>query len=513
MTQAPDNSSQRNERLFLVALVVVALLIRLYRIGAQSLWVDEMLTLSVSSPKDGLNIWSYLKFNIHGPLHSFVVYLFQLVSLNDGWIRVPSALAGVGAVVYFYLWIGRWVGRTPARIGAVLMAVHPLHLYYSQELRNYSFLLFFGMMACYYFERSCERGGKRDRAGYVLSMACAALSNFTAAFLFVTHTILFFTRFKIRWRPIGRWAVISLLILLLISPWVYRIYTFVDVSDLVTPVAPGQLEEGERLRGKTTVTWAAVPYAFYTYSVGFSLGPSTRELHENTRMGYVLGRHSVALGWVALLFGGLLVWGLWSAVRMGKPWKGLLLYLMVPIVLTLALNWQNAKAFNVRYVLPGFTAFVCIVAVGLAAIPHRVRWVATTTVVATLLFADFGYWYNGRYAREDVRGAVRYVEEHIEPGECIFAPTVEPIVLHYYRGIEEVHSVFNPPGLEKRVLDGRLEPLFAGCNSLWYVRARPWVDDADGYVLGQLANRYRQAQITIFEGVELIHFEVKKGGM
>jgi hypothetical protein len=512
MTPAQNSSSRRNERLFLVLLVVAAAAIRFYRIGAQSLWVDEMLTLSVSSPKDGLNIWSYLKFNIHGPLHAFVVYLFQLVSASDGWLRVPSALAGAGAVAYFYLWICRWVGRTPARIGAVLMAVHPLHLYYSQELRNYSFLLLFGMMACYYFERVCERGAARDRFGYVLTMAFAALSNFTAAFLFVTHTILYFTRFKVRWRPITRWALISLAILVLISPWVYRIYTFIDVSDLVTPVAPGQLDEVERLRGKTTVTWTALPYAFYTYSVGFSLGPSTRELHENTRMRYVLRRHAGALAWVVVAFGGLFLWGLWSAVRGSAPWGGLLLYLLVPFVLTFALNWQNAKAFNVRYVLPGFGAFLCFVAIGLAAMPRRMGVAATAAVVVTLLVADFHYFFDGRYAREDVRGAVRYVEEHIETGECIFAPTVTALVQHYYRGIEDVRSVFNPPGLARAVVDRRLAPLFAWCNSLWYIRARPWVDDGDGYVLERLSSRYRRSQVIQFDGVELIHFEAKKGG-
>ncbi|MCK4774865.1 MAG: glycosyltransferase family 39 protein, partial [Candidatus Krumholzibacteria bacterium] len=135
MTWAPDRSLVRNERVFLAALIVVAALFRFYRIGAQSLWVDEMLTVSVSIPKDGLNIWSYVKFNIHGPLHSFVVYLFQLVSRGDAWLRLPSALAGVGVVVYFYLWIRMWVGRYVAQIGAVLIAVHPLLVYYSHELR------------------------------------------------------------------------------------------------------------------------------------------------------------------------------------------------------------------------------------------------------------------------------------------------------------------------------------------------------------------------------------------
>ena len=512
MTWAPDRSLVRNERVFLAALIVVAALFRFYRIGAQRLWVDEMLTVSVSIPKDGLNIWSYVKFNIHGPLHSFVVYLFQLVSRGDAWLRLPSALAGVGVVVYFYLWIRMWVGRYVAQIGAVLIAVHPLLVYYSHELRNYSFLLFFGMMACYYFERVNQRGRRSDRIGYILVMACAALSNFTAVFLFVSHTIIYFTRNKFRWLSVKRWAVVSLLILVLISPWVYRIYTFIDVSDLVTPVTPGQLDDADRLRGQTTVAWEALPYAIYTYCVGFSLGPSTRELHTDSRVSYVLRRHAPALAWAMFLFGGLFVWGLWRATRGGAPWKGLLLYLLIPIVITFALNWQNAKAFNVRYVLTGYGAFVCILAIGVADMPRRVGLVATGLVVATLLVSDLNYYFDGRYAREDVRGAVRYVDERIEPGECIFAPTVRGIVYHYYRGIEEVHAVYNPDGLPERETDKRLRPLFAGCKSLWYIRARPWVDDPDGYVLGRLADRYRQTQVIHFNGVELLHFEPKNEG-
>lgn len=512
MTSASDHSSDRNERVFLVALIVGALLIRLFRIGAQSLWVDELLTLEVSCPKEGLNIWSYLKFNIHGPLHSVAVYLFQLVSKHDGWLRVPSALAGAGAVLYFYLWVRSWLGRNVARIGAVLLAVHPLHLYYSQELRNYSFLFLFAMMGCYYFERMLAAESRPARFAYVLSIACAALSNFTAAFLFAAHTIIYFMRRGLRWKVISRWAVLSLVILVLISPWIYRIYKFVDVSALVTPIRPGQLSTTERLRGETTFTAVALPYAFYVYSAGFSLGPSTRELHFDSTVGYVLTHHGATVAWVAVLFGGLFAWGVWRSVRKRAPWHGLLLYLFVPLIFTFILNWQNAKVFNVRYVLLGYPAFICFLAIGLDALPRRTRFAVTAVVLATLLISDGNYFFNGRYAREDVRGAVRYVEERIEPDECLFAPSVKGVVMHYYEGYEEVHAVFNPPGQEKDRVDARLELMFAGCNSLWYIRARPWVDDADGYVLERIGTRYRQTELVYFEGVELFHFVAKNGG-
>ena len=507
---ASERSTSRHERAFILALFVVALVLRVYRIGHQSLWVDELLTLDVSDPKDGLNIWSYVKYNIHGPLHSFVVYLFQLVSSKDAWLRLPSALAGAGAVLYFYLWTRSWLGRRVARIAGVMMAVHPLHLYYSQELRNYSFLLFFAMMGCYYFERMMRGDRRGDRVGYVLAIACAALSNFTAAYLFLTHTVIYFLRVGIGRRTLARWAFLSLVILLLLSPWVYRIYTFIDVSDLVTPVRPGQLDETERLRGKTTITPAALPYALYSYSVGFSLGPSTRELHYDHSPGYVLRHHAPIVVWTALLFGGLFLVGVGRVIRGAAPSRELLLYLLVPLVLTLLLNWQNAKAFNVRYVLVGFPAYLCFLAIGIESVNSRLRTAVVVVLLATLMVAVGNYYFSPRYAREDVRGAVRHVEKNIAPGECIVAPTVTSVVEHYYRGVEEVHSVFNRPGRPREVVDRQLREVFAWCNSVWYVRARPWVDDADGYVMGRVSDHYQQLQVIHFEGVELYHFGPKK---
>lgn len=501
------------ERRFLLVVVAVALAMRLFLIGKQSLWVDELLTLHVSTTTDeGINIWGYLRYNIHGPLHSFVVYLFHFVSMNDGWLRLPSALAGAGAVVYLYLWTRSWLGESVARIAAVILAVHPLLLYYSQEVRNYSFLLFFALMACFFFHRLLEGGRRRDWLWYVLAIAFSALSNFTAAFLFGAHTIIFFVKKRISWRSVRSWAAVSLVILALISPWVYRIYYFIDVSKLVTPVLPGQLEESERLRGETTVSAAAVPYLFYTFGVGFSLGPSTRELHEDVSVADVARKHAAVIVWVALLYGALLVWGVRAVFVRRMPWFELGLYFFVPILCVFALNWQNAKPFNIRYVLLALPAFVCVVSAGVDALGARPRKIGYVLLLGTLLFSAGNYYFDGRYARDDVKGAVRYVEKRIGTAECLFAPTVPDIVQHYLKRDVPVYTVIRQPWTTKAQVDAELREFFAGCNSFWYVRARPWVSDHDGYLSRQLALRYDQSEVVTFDGVALIHFYKKKEG-
>ena len=257
---------------FVLPVVVCALALRLFHLGHQSLWIDEILTLIVATPKPDHPIWTLLLHNIHGPLHSFVVYLFRLASENDFWMRLPSALAGTASVWFLYAWVRELFGRPTARVAAILLATSPLHVYYSQELRNYAFAFLFSLMASYYLERLIRRWAARRAVGYAACVAAAALSNFSAAFIFVVHTAIWFMRQRVSRAALTRWIAICIVVLVVIAPWVYRIYTFVDVSDLVTPVRPGAIEAQERLRGETTFTLGALPYTFYTFSVGFSSG-------------------------------------------------------------------------------------------------------------------------------------------------------------------------------------------------------------------------------------------------
>jgi uncharacterized membrane protein len=496
----------RKEKLFLLTLFAAALALRLFRIGAQSLWVDEIFTVNVSIPKPGLNIWDYLKYNIHGPLHSAVVYLFHFAGSADAWLRVPSALAGAGAVVWIYRWSRLWLGARPAWAAAVLLTFSPLHLYYSQELRNYSFLLFFGLAATYYLHRLLEKESRRDFVLYVVCMVAAVLCNFSAAFLYAAHAIVFLFRKNTTKRRVMRWAAASLVIALLISPWIYRVFVFVDFEKLATPVMPGQLEETERLRGETTFHMAGVPYTFYVFSTGFTLGPSLRDLHVLTSMSDVLRAHGLTVAWAAVLFGALALTGIRRLLLAAGPWQQMLVYLTVPIVATLFLNWQNAKAFNVRYVLVSMPAYLCLLALAFDSFSPRARWLLFGLVGITLGASLGNYYFNGRYAREDVRSAVRAIEADGDGASCIVAPAVNEVVEHYLHADLPVYPVYASARVPRSSVDRQLARIFADCQNLWYVRAREWVNDPDGDLLAAFEKQYQRAQLVEFNGVELYLF-------
>jgi mannosyltransferase len=481
----------KRESRFIIVVVLVGLLLRLFRIGSQSLWVDEIFTVAKSIPKPGLDIWDYLKYNLQGPIHSFVIYCMHFASTGDAWLRVPSALAGAASVYYLYRWAEIWMGPRIARWAAVLLAVHPLHIQYSQELRAYAFVVFFVTFAGFHFHRMIARESRSDTVAYVLGIALAALSNFSAAFIYAVHSVLYIARRGLTGRRVLRWIIISLAVLLLISPWVYRIYVVIDVPALVTPVKPGELAVEQRLRGETTITPSAVPYLFYVFSVGATLGPSTRELHFETTLSSVLKEHGLWILWVAILFGFLSITG---TLRIWREHRGravqALLYIVVPLVLLLAITWQNAKPFNVRYMLVSLPAYVCLVAAGLQALTASWKRVAAILVFVTLAISLGNFYFNSRYAKEDVEGAVRYVESHIEEGECVLAPTVTEVFAYYFGKPNAVHRVSASTGISREVLDERLGRYLADCPVVWYVRAREWDNDPDGLLLAALEQLY-----------------------
>jgi hypothetical protein len=399
-------------------------------------------------------------------------------------------------------------GVRAALWGAALLATNPLHIHYSQEIRNYAFAVAFVMAGAVCADRWIERGGKSRAVAFAALVAASVLSNFSATFAFFAHALSFFRRAGVSRASLARFGAATLLIVVLLSPWIYRLSTYVDLGRLATPVRPGQLDAGERLRGDTTFRAESIPYAAFAYSVGFTLGPSLRELHQEPSIQRVLARHGVVVAWVGVVFGTLAVLGVARGARAYGRWAVAepLLYIAVPLVATLALNWQNAKAFNVRYVLVGLPMYVALVAVGIASLRRRREWLAGGLVVATCAASLWNYYFEPRYAKEDVRGAVRTVATRLAPGECIFAPTVWQIVGRYAPPGVPIHYVYAEP---PSVVQDQLARLFVQCDSLWYLRARPWVDDADGRVLAEIDARYVRGEALEFPGVSAIHFTRK----
>ena len=162
----------RGFMLMLAAAAVVAALVRMPFL-ADSLWYDEIAAfLGYSLGGPGTAVGTYLTQANH-VLHSLLAWCSTaLFGVDEVTVRVPSFLAGVGAVVAVGF-LGREAGG--ARLGAVaaaLAAFMPTAVLPATEARGYSLMMLFAALASALFMRGWRRGGTGTWALYA---ACCAL--------------------------------------------------------------------------------------------------------------------------------------------------------------------------------------------------------------------------------------------------------------------------------------------------------------------------------------------------
>jgi mannosyltransferase len=123
---------------WMVAILLLGLVVRLFRIDHQPFWLDEALTWQrVHLGVSGLVADSFT--NRHMPTYFLLLQLLsQFVHSSDAWLRIPSALFGAMTAGVVFA-IARRIGGRVAGLGAgLLLALSPLQVQYGQEARSYT---------------------------------------------------------------------------------------------------------------------------------------------------------------------------------------------------------------------------------------------------------------------------------------------------------------------------------------------------------------------------------------
>ena len=150
--------------LALLAILLLAFALRVYRLDSQSLWYDEAVTAQVASQGIGeLTRWT--ADDIQPPLYYYVAAGWLRLAGRGEWaLRFPSAFFGtltvplMWAVALRLFGRGR-SGRVAALAAALLTALSPLYVYYAQEARMYTQLTFLGLLAGYALLRATADAG------------------------------------------------------------------------------------------------------------------------------------------------------------------------------------------------------------------------------------------------------------------------------------------------------------------------------------------------------------------
>jgi 4-amino-4-deoxy-L-arabinose transferase-like glycosyltransferase len=173
-------------------LTIIGALLRFYHLNYNSLWLDEAATYSYSQ-KSILEIWSFTTGTsttggeFSPPLFFWIEHIMLLFGNNEFILRLIPAMLGALTIPLFYL-IGKEVmDQNLGLIAAALLCASPFHLYYSQEARAYTSVLFFVSLALICYLRAYR---SHELKYWTLFGICSALAFWTHYYsIIVTGTL------------------------------------------------------------------------------------------------------------------------------------------------------------------------------------------------------------------------------------------------------------------------------------------------------------------------------------
>lgn len=171
----------------LLAIILAASFLRLGDLSAPSLWDDEMHTIEFSS-RPVSAMWKQSAQKDSNPL-GFYLLLHAWLPFGDGefFFRLPSVLFGVAAVLVIFFLTAALYGRPTGLIAAALLALHPLAIYCSQEVRAHALAFLLITVAIAALIRLLNHGNKIDAVIYWISMSLALHCHYYAFFILGGH--------------------------------------------------------------------------------------------------------------------------------------------------------------------------------------------------------------------------------------------------------------------------------------------------------------------------------------
>ncbi len=187
----------RNKLLLLLILFLSAGF-RFYNLDKNGLWYDEIGTLSVAKENFPFGIIDTLYHkDVHCPLFYFFLHFWiKIFGNHEFTLRFFSALLGTVNIIVFYLSGKAIKSRATGLITALLGAISPLLIYFSQEIRFYPLIILFISLSLLFLIKFNNKPDIKNLAG-LTAANLGILYSYTIGAVFVFLETLFFLGYLI----------------------------------------------------------------------------------------------------------------------------------------------------------------------------------------------------------------------------------------------------------------------------------------------------------------------------
>jgi mannosyltransferase len=497
----------------LLAVVALALALRLINLAGRPIWYDEAIAvLRAELPFETMIYGTVSQVegaaaDVHPLLYFALLHLWMdLVGQSPAAVRALSVLMGTATVGVVYLLAARLYNRRIGLAAAAITAVAPFAVYYSQEARMYALLGLAAAAAAYFLVQAWQGGRWYHWAAFGL---CGALTlhthNLGFAFLGALDLWLLWSwlrRGRDRLRLLASIFWSHLLMLALFAPWL-----------AIVPSQLGKIQQAYWVQRPGLVE------AIQT-AIIFHFGYDNQALPD-WLLPAALAFSLLTIAAVTLELG--------RAHRNRRDLAPHLLPILLALVppLLLASLSLFRPVYIVRALLPSALTYYILVAGTLSArtVPRAVRWGLLLPAALLVVLSLANHYTYDCFPRPPFDQLAAYLREHQEPGDAIvhsnkltFLPT------HYYDRDLSQAFIGDQPGSPSDTLAyptqqalglfaaPSIEAAAAGHEGVLFVVFRREIDEylQAGYAehphLTWLREHYSLASVTSFSDLELYEF-------
>jgi mannosyltransferase len=381
--------------------------LRLYRLGEQSLWLDEGSTWYRAMLPLGQGLKELRQVFTHPPLYHLLSFTWTRVGNSEWLLRFPETLIAVFTIPLLYHLGRRLGGRPLGLLTALLLAVNPFHIWYSRDARDYTLVTLLTLIVWANFVHILDGGRVWWRftlfSGLLYFTHYFGLLSPLAQFIYLTFNL---RRFRLTFR---RWVIAQAVAFLPLLGWLICLFT----------------QETKAIG----IGWIPRP-AIWSPLVSLW-----------NFVALYLGAPDLLTVVTLALFTIALVMALLSRTRSTvKPI--LFLWLLAPPVVMVLVSWITERYLYVdRYFIGGLPALLLLVSWGTLALARRQRLAGIGLAMLLLVtsLANTARIYSDPLLRKvDWRGALGYVQTRVASGDLVVMPSLEYfVIMRYYDGDPE----------------------------------------------------------------------------
>lgn len=383
--------------------------LRLYNLGGLSFWFDEAVTVCWTK-----NLNNLFKLDeCTPPLYFLLVYVWGILGQTEFILRLSSVIFGLCSIIGIYFLTKLFFDTKSALISSFILAISPLHIFYSQELTVYSFFAFLVLLSVYFLKKALEDGRWGFWIGYALFSALSILTHYIAILILFSELIFFMFTWERYKHLSNKWIQSHFLILAFLSPCLLFI-----IQQIIFGI-------------KVHIGWWIPLLSLKTIGITF----------KNFSIGYNATPKIFFVASAVYFF--LFARGICFVNKKRDPVL-LLFFTFIPILCALVLLKFKVKVYVDRYFLPSSLFYYLIIAKGLSMFKNK-YFLLSIMIIITILnsLALRNYYLNylpnsfhhhlGVQEKPDFRSAAYYIAKNFQKDDVIIHTNENSIFsLEYY---------------------------------------------------------------------------------